>query len=202
MTIQENILLYIKQSPGATDTEIENHLKKRHQSINQACRDLAKNGYVIRKRNLEKDNNIGNYPTDKIYTSKHQNSISTENTNPLHEEDIKHVLANYLVSNGWDIKVAWGHQQGIDIDAERGNERWVIEVKGPGSRPAMRNNYFVSILGEILQRMDDDQAKYSIALPDMLKYRRLWNELPQLAKERTTIDLILVDENGNISFEK
>ena len=59
MTLKENILLYIKQSPGATDTEIENHLKKRHQSINQACRDLAKDGYLIRKKNLEKDIETG-----------------------------------------------------------------------------------------------------------------------------------------------
>ena len=50
--------------------------------------------------------------------------------------------------------------------------------------------------------MNDDNTKYSIALPDLQQYRGVWNKLPKLAKERTTIDLILVDENGNISFEK
>ena len=120
---------------------------------------------------------------------------------PLQEEEIKHVLANYLVSNGWTVKVAWGHQQGIDIDAEKNGKRWIIEVKGPGSRQQMRVNYFISILGEALQRMNDINARYSIALPDLEQYRRLWNKLPSLAKERTTIDLILVDENGNIIFE-
>ena len=128
-------------------------------------------------------------------------SVMSSEKEPLQEEKIKHILANYLVNNGWDIKVAWGHQQGIDIDAERNGERWIIEVKGPGSRQPMRVNYFISILGETLQRMDDRNARYSIALPDIQQYRRLWNKLPQLAKERTTIDLILVDENGNISFE-
>jgi len=29
----------------------------------------------------------------------------------------------------------------------------------------MRVNYFLGVLGETLQRMDDAQAKYSIALP-------------------------------------
>ena len=110
--------------------------------------------------------------------------------------------ANYLISEGWNIKVAWGHQQGIDIDAQKNEERWIIEVKGPGSRQPMRVNYFISILGETLQRMNDTTARYSIALPDIEQYRKLWDKLPKLAKERTTIDLILVDENGNIHFEK
>ena len=65
----------------------------------------------------------------------------------------------------------------------------------------MRVNYFIGILGEILQRMNDINARYSIAFPDIEQYRRLWNKLPRLAKERTAIDLILVDETGNISFE-
>ena len=129
-------------------------------------------------------------------------NITTIKKEPLQEEEIKRVLADYLVSNGWNVKVAWGHQQGIDIDADRNGKRWIIEVKGPGSRPQMRVNYFISILGETLQRMNDYNAKYSIALPDLQQYKGLWNKLPKLAKERTTIHLILVDENGNISFEK
>ena len=116
----------------------------------------------------------------------------------LQEEEIKSILNKKLQQDGWDTKVAWGHNRGIDIEATRNGERWVIEVKGPGSRPAMQNNYFVSILGETLQRMDDKKARYSIALPKIPKYLRLWSELPSLAKERTMIDLILVDENGNI----
>ena len=48
--------------------------------------------------------------------------------------------------------------------------------------------------------MDDEKTRYSIALPKMKKYIRLWDELPLLAKRRTTIDLLLVDENGNIEI--
>ena len=201
MSIKENILFYIKCNPGTTDTEIEKHLKKRHQYINQLCRELANDGYLIRKKNWEKHNCIGNYPTDKIYISTKQNITTPKKTTVLQEEEIKHVLSEYLVSNGWNVKVAWGHQQGIDIEADKNGKRWVIEVKGPGSRQQMRVNYFISILGETLQRMNDINARYSIALPDLEQYRRLWNKLPTSAKERTTIDLILVDETGNINFE-
>lgn len=31
--------------------------------------------------------------------------------------------------------------------------------------------------GEMLQRMDDEDTKYSIALPDLEQYRRLWSSL-------------------------
>ena len=206
MTIKESIMNYIKQFPGATDTDIEKYLKKTHQTINQACRSLEKDGYLTRKINSEKGNLIGNYPLDKTYTSNYaplyKKEVNSDDKEPLQEDDIKQILNDYLIKNGWKTKVAWGHQQGIDMEAVKENKRWVIEVKGSGSRQPMRVNYFISILGETLQRMNDSEARYSIALPDLEQFRRLWERLPKLAKERTTIDLILVDDNGNIHFEK
>ena len=97
MTLKENILLYLKHNPGATDTEIEKHLKKRHQQINQVCRELANDEYTIRKRNREKDNFIGNYPTDKIYISKKQDFAKPKEIKSLQEDDIKHILSEYLI---------------------------------------------------------------------------------------------------------
>lgn len=120
----------------------------------------------------------------------------------MQEDDVKKVITDELKNNGWVCQVAWGHAKGSDIVATRGNEKWIIEVKGPGSRNPMRVNYFISILGETLQRMDDDKARYSIAFPDLEQYRKLWDKLPLLAKQRTTIDLILVDNNGNIDYIK
>ena len=77
-------------------------------------------------------------------------------------------------------------------------------VRGASTRPKqpMRVNYFIGILGETLQRMDDPDARYSIAFPDMRQYRGLWERLPQLAKERTTIDMLLIDSKGNIEVYK
>ena len=202
MTVRERIIEYVKEYPGATDTEIEKALSKSHQHINQECRNLEKEGYLVRKRILEKNNHIGNFPLDKIHAlSTHQISQSND-IKSLQEDDIKAILNNYLIKNGWNTKVAWGHRQGIDIEACRADQRWIIEVKGAGSRQQMRVNYFISILGEILQRMDDDNARYSIAFPNIKQYRKLWNKLPELAKQRTMVDLILVDEKGNICFEK
>jgi hypothetical protein len=66
----------------------------------------------------------------------------------------------------------------------------------------MRVNYFLSIIGELLQRMDDPVARYSIALPNIEQFRNLCARLPELAKQRTTIDAIFVSEDGKIDIVK
>ncbi len=62
----------------------------------------------------------------------------------------------------------------------------------------MRVNYFLGVLGELLQRMTDPAAKYSIALPDLPQFRRLWDRLPELAKQRTGISALFVSESGRV----
>jgi len=63
----------------------------------------------------------------------------------------------------------------------------------------MNVNYFLNILGEILQRMDDPNARYSIALPDVPHFRNRWNRLPALAKTLTGITALLIDGDGNVT---
>ena len=203
MTVKEKIMMRITLLPGATDTELENFLGTRHQAVNQACRELEKAGLLVRRANPDKDDHIGNYPTGATAPEpKPPTAKQAADGEPLQEEDIKRVLTDQLKADGWMVKTAWGHTTGVDIEATRGKDRWLIEVKGPGSRPQMRINYFLSMLGETLQRMDDPAARYSIALPDMAQYRGLWERLPALAKERTTIDLLFVDADGNIDNNK
>lgn len=119
----------------------------------------------------------------------------------LSEDQIKEAIKNWLEGENWRTTIAWGKKQGIDIEAvhNQTQKRWIIEVKGPGSRPPMRVNYFIGILGETLQRMSDIKADYSIALPDLPQYRNLWTKLPSLAKKRTTITLLLITKDGKVS---
>lgn len=118
----------------------------------------------------------------------------------LPEEQVKTIINDYYIALGYKTTVAWGHFRGADIIAQKGEERVIIEVKGCGSRPQMRVNYFISILGEMLQRMDNEDCEYYIALPKMKQYINLWQKLPTLAKQRTKIRLILVDENKQLEF--
>jgi hypothetical protein len=196
VTLQERISTFLQDNPGSTDRQIANELlgPEKHQSpVNIGCRRLEAKGIIARKK--RDDGKIGNYPSGQIppINNIEASKISDEG---LSEDDIKKVLELYLKKLGWSVKVAYGGQHGIDIDAIRGESRWIIEVKGPGSRNEMRVNYFIGILGELLQRMSDPNAKYSIALPDMEQFHRLWARLPGLAKERTGITILFVDKSG------
>lgn len=115
------------------------------------------------------------------------------------EDDVKRILEEWLVPRGWKVRIAWGHDPGTDIVATRNHERWLIEVKGEGSRNAMRVNYFLGALGEILQRMEDPTAKYSIAFPDLQQFRNLWKKLPSLARTRIGVTALFVSESREVA---
>lgn len=116
----------------------------------------------------------------------------------LQKDSVKEFLRNYLEANAWKAAVVQGGAHGIDIDAKRGQERWIIEVKGCGSLNPMRVNYFLGALGELLQGMSDPGARYSIAVPDLPQFRGLWNRLPPLAKQKTGISCLFVRADGNV----
>jgi hypothetical protein len=119
----------------------------------------------------------------------------------LSEDDLKRNLQAWVDAAGWQVQVIWGRGRGIDIEAQRGGQRWIIEAKGSATLDAMSVNYFLAILGELLQRMTDTDARYSIALPDMKQFRRLWRMLPSIAKARTGITALFVAPSGEVSEE-
>jgi hypothetical protein len=134
------------------------------------------------------------------FVVKSTEAVQTAAGNPsiFSEDEVKKVLERWLSAQGWSVEIAWAKIRGLDIHARRNNERWIIEVKGGGSLNPMRVNYFLGILGETLQRMDDPNAMYSIALPDLKQFRNLWSRLPALAKERTQISALFVTRDGSV----
>ncbi len=210
-TLKEHIAQLLAHSPGLTDREITDRLRgrdARQQPINAVCRELAKGRLLDRRR--RNDGLLGNYPTgvSSVAGSRSLRSRSSAvdtrartEAGKLGEDEVKEALVQWLARDGWTSKVAWGRQRGIDIEATRGGERWIIEVKGCGSRDAMRVNYFLAILGETLQRMDREDACYSIAFPNMGQYRRLWSRLPALAKARTRISALFVEDASTIHHQ-
>lgn len=210
MSLKNEIIDLLKVTPELTDREITNTLRgtiAAQQPVNQICRQLESKGILT--RNKRKDGLIGNSiksevvileDNPEISVSMHGQNISNKKSREdyLCEDEIKQILDNHLKNKGWTTQIAWGRQKGIDIDAFREEERWIIEVKGSGSLNAMRVNYFLAILGETLQRMNDPKAKYSIALPHMNQFVNLWERLPKLAKQKTGITALFVDNHGNI----
>ena len=200
-TLPQEIVELLGKSPGMTDREITSALRSNsapQQPINIAARGLAEKGVVIRKK--RHDGLIGNYLSGQpVPVSNPPSSTKRQyGENQLSEDEAKEILRTWLEKDGWTTVIAWGRTRGIDIEAQRNSERWVIEVKGIGSRSEMRVNYFIGMLGETLQRMDDPAAKYSIAVPDVAQFRGLWSRLPSVAKSRTTITALFVAADGSV----
>lgn len=199
MGLKERIRSTVDTRPGLTDRELTDVLlgpSAGQQAVNQAARALAASGLLVRSR--RPDGRIGNFAVGAALAVVEPTQPPAASSDGMSEDEVKAAVAAWLSSDGWRVDVRWGNARGIDIEARRGAERWVIEAKGCGSLQPMRVNYFLAMLGETLQRMDDPSARYSIALPDMPQYRGLWQRLPQLAKSRTTISLILVGLESEI----
>ena len=83
------------------------------------------------------------------------------------EDEVKEAVRSHLSTWGFDVAVAWGRVRGIDIDARHPDaRRYIIEAKAEvGTNGPQQVNYFLSMLGELVQRMDDADASYGIALP-------------------------------------
>lgn len=200
------------------------------QPVNIAARDMVRTGTIVRRKrndgllgNYPANSNGASAGISKAASSLMELSLSPvadpatraqeiapptktgglerPAEDPMCEDALKAALVKWLEADGWTCRVAWGRERGVDLFAQRGTSRWIIEVKGRGSLSAMRVNYFLMILGETLQRMDDPDTLYSIALPDLKQYRNLWARLPSLAKVRTGISALFVDEAGRVEMD-
>ncbi len=205
--LTEQLLDYIKRFPGRDDDEIAAALKiSPRQTVNTYCRKLCEQGLLRRERGPR--GKIVNIPV----TSTSSTSMSAKTPKPLPkprpsppsgealtEDQVKAAVAMMLTTQGWSPDIKWGKARGIDIVATRGSERWVIECKGTGSLAPMQNNYFVGVIGELVQRMGDPDAKHSVALPDMPKFRRLWSELSPLVKQRLGVTALFVAADGTVN---
>lgn len=129
-----------------------------------------------------------------------RNKVRSDSYNSANK--IKQILRLHLISQGWNVVVTRRLNFSFDIEAVRGNERWIIEVNSIDDSGMVES--FVSVLGKLLQRMDTDdpQTKYSVAFPDNKPFRRLWERLPLLVKRKAGITALFVEETGKITEMK
>ena len=114
------------------------------------------------------------------------------------EDEVKEAVRAYLVADGFEVRVAWGRDPGVDIHARHRDGRlFLIEAKAEvGTGGAQQHNYFVGALGELVQRMVEPEATYALALPDNRQYRGLVDRLPALAKRRLRLAVFWVDRSA------
>jgi hypothetical protein len=84
------------------------------------------------------------------------------------------------------------HHQAVDWRDRQGCK---VEDHHPGLRHSAVA-HFPGVLGELLCRITDPDAKYSIAVPDVPQFRNLWRRFPAEAKSRTRITALFVGEVG------
>jgi hypothetical protein len=198
-TLKGRILALLQNDDGLTDREIANRLLAPGafpQPVSQTCRQLEAQGRVVRRS--RPNGKFGNYWVAGAVDEVQREQTRSPQNDFLSEDSVKRHLKNWLEAQGWQAKVAWQKERGIDIEAFKEGQRWIIEAKGSGSRDAMRVNYFLAMLSETLQRMNDPAAKYSIALPDHRQVKKLWTRLPEIAKSRTGITILFVGGEGNV----
>ena len=201
-TLAQQIVEVLQKQPGITDRALAEALfgsGTPQQRVNGECRRMVDLGLI--RRNIRNDGRIGNYCTGKeIAPLPAAPSLSPVQGSVFSEDQLKTLLKTWLEAQGWTVEVAWAKAHGIDLHARKGHQLWIIEAKGSGSLNAMRVNYFLGVLGETLQRMNDPDAAYSIALPDVKQFRNLWTRLPVLAKQRTKISALFVRNDGRIDL--
>jgi hypothetical protein len=108
------------------------------------------------------------------------------------EDEVKAAMKSTFEGRGYEVHVMWGRKSGSDILAISGSSRLVIEAKGEGSYRQMLGNFFLSALGEILQRMSDNCNSYAIALPAHPSYIELVLKLPKRVREALQLDFYFV----------
>lgn len=113
----------------------------------------------------------------------------------MRENEVEKYIREHLRRNGWAVKPR-KNKFGIDIEAIKDNRKAIIEVKGCGAHTTAMSNNFNNVFGQILKDMQDKNAEYYVAFPHIQPYIRLWEGIPDLAKNRISVNVIWVDANG------
>lgn len=190
-TIAERVLEALADGQPRDDDELAAVLGIRRQSVNPVCRALADSGRLRRYKSPAGKwvNNLDLATPAPV----HPDGPATTPNASITEDELKQALVTHLEARGYRCTVAWGRTRGIDIDANDGKHRLVIEAKGEvAAGGAQTHNYFLNAIGELVQRMSDDSATYALALPDVPQNNGLVGRLPALARQRLGLVVFFV----------
>jgi hypothetical protein len=187
-TLADRILDAIRYAPVDDDVLAKRLGVGRRQAVNQVARRLEAQGRL--RRFTGPDGKIVNALPDSPAQQPSEPRppsvvLGGSDHSRITEDEVEEAVRAHLTAPGFDVAVAWGRVRGIDIDARHPDgRRYLIEAKAEvGKNGPQQVDYFVGMLGELVQPMDDVQASYGIALPGNRQYRGLVNRLPALAKE-------------------
>lgn len=104
--------------------------------------------------------------------------------------DLTEICTSWLLDRGWDVESENGK-----LIAVKENEKWVIDIHG---MKRGRKQSLPAKMNDILKQMEDGNTRYSMAMNDSLSYRRQWNQIPHVVKEKLNVSVLLADKKGNV----
>lgn len=179
------------------------------------CRALAAEGVIVRDDSFRPIRNrlaVG-APTAPL--------TRPPKPGPFAEADVQASTVRYLAAKGWSIRSVADtarRERGVDIVAEMGERRLLVEVKGWPSDTYARGEkvgqpkptqpstqaavWFSGAIVELLRRGGaEPEAELALALPDRARYRDLLDDV-SWALRRLDMTVYLVDDHGEVAERK
>lgn len=166
---------------GLTDAALAHRLGGSHQTINAACRRLAMRGCITRTHG---DGRLINRLRSSQDRPDAPLAATASDAPPwFWEGNVQARIVDFLVDAGWEIvrqANAASHEPGKDIEAERGEARLWVTVKGyPVATPKtparlQAGHWFAAAIFDVIRwRQESPNARLVAALPDFPRYRDL-----------------------------
>jgi len=217
MTMLDRIAKFLKRHPeGVDDDTLAEALQlKYRQQANSRCRQLEKEGLVVRRRVNGKIHNfwLGNtqIPPTIISSTQGIPSPTTGGSEPwFWEGNVQAATVRYLTIQGWIIRSVGDtatRQRGKDITAERdGKPLWITAKgypKGTKKTPpsTQAGHWFKQAIFDIIEyRGESKIVELGMALPDFPRYRSLAEKISWFQPVARFI-YYWVQESGEVVIE-
>jgi Holliday junction resolvase-like predicted endonuclease len=219
MTVADEILRELGAHPeGMSDADLASTLGKRHQHINQTCRNLASQGLIVRENSYRGIVNKRSSDWPVPPAREPRAAAPTTSQDWAWEGNVQSRVATHLAANGWSIiRVAdtASRERGVDIIAERDGQRLLVEVKGWPSSTYARGDragqpkptqptlqaahWFAEALTSLIRLGAEPESRLAMGLPDMPRYRVLLGDAAW-ALDRLDITVYLATADGAVEI--
>jgi hypothetical protein len=217
MTTKQQIIVFLQNHPeGADDDELATTLGLSYrQQANMRCRELEKDGLVIRRQVDGKIRNFwaGKEVETRIAATAIQ-QVSQHNLSKYEhwfwEGNVQSQVISHLAAKDYEIRSVAdtaSHQRGIDIVAEKNSKPIWVSVKGypqgtTKTNPSVQAAHWFkqAIFDIIAYREQDRNVVLAVALPDYPRYRSMANKITWL-KPVADFYYFWVKESGEVIVE-
>lgn len=111
------------------------------------------------------------------------------------EPRVIEVLESKANSEGWTTvcKNVGQGIRGIDLKVQKDNRSIVIEAKGEREGPPQHSSEVKGALGAIIMDMKVETSCHCVAFPDTAGFQRVVRDIPETARRRLGLRVLLVD---------